>query len=74
MSLAELARRGVEMVLEVYPAPQDIPSTWDVPVAPRSLGWRGLDERTLKDLAQSGSTEAAEWCVAEVPAAGDAER
>ena len=51
MSLAELARRGVEMVLDLYPAAEELPVTWDVPVAPRSLGWRGLDDRQLKDLA-----------------------
>ncbi len=74
MSLAELARRGVEMVLDVYPAPQDVPVTWDVPVAPRSLGWRGLDDRELKDVAQAGSSESVELCVAETPGNGHAER
>lgn len=74
MSLAELARRGVEMVLDAYPALQDTPAAWEVPVAPRSLGWRGLDDRQLKDLAQAGSTESAELYVAETPGNGNAER
>ena len=74
MSLAELARRGVEMVLDVYPAPGDTPATWDVPVARRSLGWRGLDDRQLKDLAQVDSSEDTVLCVAETPANADAER
>ena len=55
ISLAELARRGIEYTLSVY-APEADPS-WQLPT-PRSLGWRGLTDDELKAQAQMTSTEA----------------
>ena len=33
MSLAELARRGIESLLSQYPIPEEVPQSWEVPVA-----------------------------------------
>ncbi len=55
ISLAELARRGIEYTLSVY-APEADPD-WQLP-APRSLGWRGLKDEALKAQARMTSTEA----------------
>jgi len=74
MSFAELARRGVEMVLDVYPRPEETPAVWEVPVAPRPMGWRGLSPRQLKELAQQDNAEPGVLCVAEEPPESDAQR
>ncbi len=51
ISLAELARRGLEYILSVYaPEPGD-PTEWRPPT-PRSLGWGGLSDIELKEQAQ----------------------
>ena len=55
ISLAELARRGIEYTLSVY-APEADPD-WQLPT-PRSLGWRELKDDELKAQAQMNSTEA----------------
>ena len=55
ISLAELARRGIEYTLSLY-APEADPD-WQLPT-PRSLGWRGLTDDELKAQAQMTSTEA----------------
>ena len=55
MSLAELARRGIEhMVTVLNRGKKDTP--W-LPPTPQSLGWSELSEEELKRLAQEGSTE-----------------
>ncbi len=55
MSLAELARRGIEYTLNVY-APE-VDSEWQLP-APKSLGWRGLTDAEIKVQAQMSTSEA----------------
>jgi hypothetical protein len=54
ISLAELARRGIEYTLSVYSPYAN--SEWQLPT-PRSLGWRGLTDGELKAQAQMTSTE-----------------
>lgn len=65
MFFTERARCGVEMVLEVCPRPEETQAEWQVPVAPRSLGWRGFDAVQRKVWAQRGNTEAGVLWVAE---------
>jgi hypothetical protein len=51
ISLAELARRGIEYILSVYaqdPVSQD---DWQPP-KPRKLGWKGLTDAEIKVEAQ----------------------
>jgi hypothetical protein len=50
ISLAELARRGIEHILNVY-APADTPKGW-APPKPKILGFRNLDDEALKAHAQ----------------------
>ena len=51
ISLAELARRGIEYILSVY-APSQAPGrTWEPP-RPRKLGWKGLDDSAVKREAR----------------------
>jgi len=55
ISLAELARRGIEhMIMVLIRGNKDIP--W-LPPEPQSLGWSGIPEEELKRIAQEGSTE-----------------
>lgn len=54
ISLAELARRGLEYILSVYAPP---PAAEWKPPAPRRLGWKGLTEAQLKAQAQLSSAE-----------------
>ena len=55
MSLAELARRGIEhMVTVLNRGKKDAP--W-LPPTPQSLGWCDLSEEELKRHAQESSTE-----------------
>jgi len=58
ISLAELARRGLEYILSVYATPPGIGGDWQPP-KPRRLGWKGLSDREIKDQAQLTATEAA---------------
>ena len=54
--MAELARRGIEYMLSVYP-PDPIPvEDWRPPKA-RDLGWKGLSDRELKEQAQLTTNE-----------------
>lgn len=54
ISLAELARRGLEYILSVYaPSPAE---EW-APPAPRRLGWKGLTEAQLKTQARLSAVE-----------------
>ena len=54
ISLAELARRGLEYMLSVY-APESA-GNWQPP-KPRRLGWKGLNDTQLKEQAQISSAE-----------------
>lgn len=48
ISMAELARRGIEYILSVYsPEPEANPE-WQPPM-PRKLGWQGLSDAELKE-------------------------
>ncbi|MGH9379724.1 MAG: antitoxin [Thermoanaerobaculia bacterium] len=56
ISLAELARRGVELVLAQSPAPAELDTPWSPPIV-RGLGWRGLSHAQIKEAAQKTATE-----------------
>ena len=56
ISLAELARRGIEYILSVYSQDLVGKDEWQPP-KPRRLGWRGLSDTELKAQAQSTTTE-----------------
>ena len=56
MSLAELARRGIEMVLGQYPPPEKLKETWQLPLV-KGMGWNGLSDAEIKDLAQKTALE-----------------
>jgi hypothetical protein len=59
ISLAELARRGIEYLLSVYaPGPAEA-RAWEPP-RPRKLGWKGLDDAALKREARLTSAAARE--------------
>ena len=58
ISLAELARRGLEYILSVYAAGPSGTGDWHPP-KPRRLGWKGLSDAEIKDQAQLTTTEAA---------------
>jgi hypothetical protein len=51
ISLAELARRGIEYILSVY-APEPGPVGEWQPPKPRALGWTGLNDAEIKEQAQ----------------------
>ncbi len=56
ISLAELARRGVEYMLSVYAAEPYANREWQPP-KPRKLGWKGLSHAGVKTEAQLTNTE-----------------
>jgi hypothetical protein len=56
ISLAELARRGIEYILGVYAPESDASRAWHPPV-PRRLGWKGLSDVELKVQAQLTGAE-----------------
>ena len=56
ISLAELARRGIEYILSVYSPEPDANSDWQPP-KPRNLGWKGLSHAEIKAEAQLTSNE-----------------
>jgi hypothetical protein len=58
ISLAELARRGIEYILSVY-APEPTGNLNWQPPKPRSLGWKGLTDREIKDQSQLTTSEIA---------------
>jgi hypothetical protein len=58
ISLAELARRGIEYILSTYAPVTDTPREWQPP-KPRNLGWKGLTDAELKREAQMTNTELA---------------
>ena len=56
ISMAELARRGIEYILSVY-APERVDSAeWQMP-KPRRLGWKGLTDAEIKEQAHLTTTE-----------------
>ena len=56
ISLAELARRGLEYILSVYAQEPGVRSVWRPP-KPRRLGWKGLTNAQIKEQAQLTTTE-----------------
>ena len=58
ISLAELARRGLEYILSVYATERGAGGDWQPP-KPRRLGWKGLSDAQIKEQAQLTATEAA---------------
>ncbi len=56
ISLAELARRGIEYILSVYAPEPGAHQEWRPP-KPRDLGWRGLSHAEIKEQAQMTSAE-----------------
>ncbi len=51
ISLAELARRGIEHILSVYSSAAVSADEWHLP-KPRDLGWKGLTHARVKEQAQ----------------------
>jgi len=51
ISLAELARRGIEYILSVYSQEPPPEEGWSLP-KPRRLGWQGLSDTEIKEQAQ----------------------
>ena len=58
ISLAELARRGLEYILSVYSPEPAAAGEWQPP-RPRALGWTGLNDAEVKAQAQRTPVEAA---------------
>ena len=58
ISLAELARRGIEYILSVYDPEPDANREWQPPKS-RRLGWKGLTDDELKLEAQMTNSELA---------------
>ena len=56
ISLAELARRGIEYILGVYAAQPGDPDEWQPP-KPRRLGWKALTDAEIKAQAQATTAE-----------------
>lgn len=56
ISLAELARRGIEHILNVYSSPAVSADEWHLP-KPRDLGWKGLTHAQVKEEAQLSAIE-----------------
>lgn len=56
ISLAELARRGIEHILNVYSSSAVSADEWHLP-KPRNLGWKGLTHAQVKEEAQLTATE-----------------
>ena len=55
ISLAELARRGIEYILSVYAPDSNANREWQPP-KPRRLGWKGLNDAEIKTQAQVTTT------------------
>lgn len=56
ISLAELARRGLELILAQSPAPEEVRKPWRLPTV-RGLGWKGLSHAEIKEAAQKTPAE-----------------
>ena len=57
ISFAEIARRGIEYMLSVYPSQPMTKTEWK-PLT-FDMGWNGLTDEQLKEIAQMTSTEEA---------------
>ena len=57
ISFAELARRGIEYMLDVYPPADGGERAWSPPT-PQACGFRGLSDREIKELAQESTVDA----------------
>lgn len=56
ISMAELLRRGLELILSQYPEPDKAIDDWQLP-APKKLGWRHVSEEELKNQARMTGLE-----------------
>ena len=56
ISLAELTRRGLELLLDQYPAPEEREPSWSLPLI-EGMGWNGCSLDEIKDAAQKSSFE-----------------
>ena len=56
ISLAELARRGIEHILSVYSSAAVSADKWHLP-KPRDLGWKGLTHAQVREQAQLTAAE-----------------
>ncbi len=56
ISLAELARRGLEYIYSIYASGSVSPAEWQAP-KPRRLGWKGLTDAEIKEQAQFTAPE-----------------
>lgn len=56
ISLAELARRGIEYILSVYAREPGGADEWRPP-KPRNLGWKGLSHAEVKEQSQLTPSE-----------------
>ncbi len=56
VSLAELARRGLEYILSVYAPEPTVSEDWSLP-KPRRLGWKRLSDAEIKEQGQLTATE-----------------
>lgn len=50
ISLAELARRGIELFLAQTPSPDELAELWRAPTV--DLGWKGMSHAQIKDEAR----------------------
>ncbi|MCB1035832.1 MAG: hypothetical protein KDD47_18575 [Acidobacteria bacterium] len=51
ISLAELTRRGLELILDQYPSPEELSEPWELPIID-GMGWTDPTPEQLKDAAQ----------------------
>lgn len=56
ISLEELARRGLELVLAQTPTPEVLEAAWRPPTV-RGLGWNWPSHRQIEDAAQMTAAE-----------------
>ena len=56
ISMAELVRRSLELLISQYPEPEKMVKDWRMP-KPLSLGWRGLTDEEIKEQAHMSSIE-----------------
>lgn len=69
VSVAELARRGLELVLAQTPAPDQLDTRWELPIV-EGLGWRDFSHAEIKDAAQTTAAEEELEALARTPAGG----
>jgi hypothetical protein len=56
ISMAELTRRGLELILDQYPAPGAASAGWTLPLV-EGAGFRGLSDDELRVQAQTTRAE-----------------